>query len=168
MRASMHPSTQIPVLPNRYGNIGMSKPYGLELNLGLLMLDLDKNDNDFQKQWRILLADEAQSNVTYKSSTLLLVLHMIEASAIDPVIVWPSIQPMGQLLNLQVNHFCCCILTSAQTDSYVYVLSTGAEHTDTDCIFSQHRNMLSTTDAVLSVSTKNSSLQILDISAKSL
>ncbi len=55
----------------------------LELDSGLLMLDLDTNDDDFQKQWRILFANEAQSYVTYESSPFLLVLYMIDPGKCD-------------------------------------------------------------------------------------
>jgi hypothetical protein len=53
------------------------------------MLDLYTNDNNFQKLWRILLADEAKSNVTFESSPFLLVLHMIDPEiVIDLVTLW--------------------------------------------------------------------------------
>jgi hypothetical protein len=44
--------------------LGMSKHYGLELDSGSLMLDLDANDDNFQKRWRLLFADESKSKVT--------------------------------------------------------------------------------------------------------
>ncbi|KAL3810304.1 hypothetical protein ACHAXA_007028 [Cyclostephanos tholiformis] len=44
--------------------LGMSKHYCLELDSSSLMLDLEANDDDFQKRWRLLFANKAESTIT--------------------------------------------------------------------------------------------------------